>query len=281
MKTITSIYSKLRTKEAQTVLSFLGVLFLWGMALTACSHIDEADRLIYVEPEYKKPDAVPRVVLLEDFTGQRCTNCPKGTEIIEQLQQQYGDTAFVAVGIHSGPLGFKGNAKTLGLASELGDEYYNHWGFEYQPVGLVNRQGAVNYTDWTAAVIKELAKPATLSLGVTAKLNDSKIDIIVSAMGTDGSTQGKLQVWIVEDGITALQLMPDGSSNANYVHNHVLRAAVNGAWGEDISVSESVTTEKAYNGIAVADDWNTSHLSIVAFVYNDQGVQQATRAKVE
>lgn len=281
MKTIISIYHKLRIQEGKMMLSFLGILFLLGIVLTACSHIDEADRLIYVEPEYTKPDAVPRVVLLEDFTGQRCTNCPKGTEVIEKLQEQYGDTAFIAVGIHSGPLGFKGNATTLGLATELGDEYYNHWGFEYQPVGLVNRQGAVNYTDWTTAVIKELSKPTTLSLGVTAKLNNGKIDITVSAMGTDGSTQGKLQVWIIEDGITALQLMTDGSSNADYVHNHVLRAAVNGTWGEDISVSESVTTEKSYNGVAVADDWNAQHLSIVAFVYNDQGVQQAARAVVE
>lgn len=276
MKTITNIYNLLCARGGQMFLA----LFAMSMMLTACSNIDEADRLIYVEPEYTKPDAVPRVVLLEDFTGQRCINCPKGTEIIEQLQQQYGDT-FIAVGIHSGPLGFKGNAKNVGLATDLGDEYYDHWGLEYQPVGLVNRQGAVNYIDWTTTVVKELARPTTLSLKVDAALRDGKMDITVSAMGTDGNTQGKLQVWIVENGITAMQLMPDGSANADYVHNHVLRAAVNGNWGEDISIAESVTTDKSYNGVALGESWNPANLSVIAFVYNDQGVQQAAQGKVK
>ena len=53
------------------------------LLLTACSNIGEDERLIYVKPEPAK-----RVVLLEDFTGQRCVNCPKGTEVIEQLQQE-------------------------------------------------------------------------------------------------------------------------------------------------------------------------------------------------
>ena len=39
------------------------------VALMACSHIDEDERLIYV-----KPVAASRNVLIEDFTGQRCVN---------------------------------------------------------------------------------------------------------------------------------------------------------------------------------------------------------------
>ena len=105
----------------------------------ACDHISEAERLIY-----EKPEPAKRVVLLEDFTGQKCTNCPKATDVIEQLQETYGE-ALVAVGIHGGPLGFMGNAKTVGLATETGNEYYNHWGLQYQPVGLVGRHGAVDY----------------------------------------------------------------------------------------------------------------------------------------
>ena len=94
------------------------ILFL----LTACSYIEEGDRLIYV-----KPESARRVVLLEDFTGQRCVNCPKGTEVIEQLLQTYGDSAVIAVGIHGGPLGFAGNAKYDGLATESGDKYFTYW----------------------------------------------------------------------------------------------------------------------------------------------------------
>lgn len=241
-----------------------------GTLLAACSHISDDERLIYVKPESAK-----RVVLLEDFTGQRCVNCPKGTAVIEQLQEVYGD-AIIAVGIHGGPLGFKGSSTMVGLATDIGDEYYNHWNLEYQPVGLVDRQGAVNYTDWTKAVKDAMGRTAPLDLQVSATVSDSQIDITVLTMGTDGDTTGKLQVWLLEDGITALQMMPDGTSNRDYVHNHVLRAAVNGTWGEDITVKEGETQEKQLS-LMLDESWQPSQLSVVAFIYNDLGVQQAAK----
>ena len=251
------------------------LLFLLVLMVVACSHIDESERLIYV----KLPSA-KRVVLLEDFTGQRCVNCPKGTEVIEQLQQTYGDSVFVAVGIHGGPLGFSGNASQVGLATSMGDEYYNHWHLEYQPVGLVNRHGAVNYTEWAKAVKEELTKPAPLEMDMDAMLNQGQIQIVIEMLGTDGSITGKLQVWVLEDQITAMQLMPDGKANANYVHQHVLRAAVNGLWGEDFTIGEGEMKSRMME-MTVEDGWNPENLSIVAFVYNDQGVQQTVKAKVK
>ena len=207
------------------------VLFL----LTACSYIGEEERLIYVKPESAK-----RVVLLEDFTGQKCTNCPKATDVIEQLQETYGE-ALVAVGIHGGPLAFAGNSKIIGLETETGNEYYNHWNLEYQPIGLVNRHGAVDYPEWAAAVEWELAKPAPLRLKGTAVLTEDAIAIQITAKGIEGAIQGKLQVWLLEDGIKAVQIMPDGTANQEYIHNHVFRTTVNGTWGENFSIEEGET----------------------------------------
>ena len=249
-------------------------LFAFLPLVVACDHIAEGDELIRVKQEPAK-----RVVLLEDFTGQRCVNCPLGSEVIEQLQEAYGDNV-VAVGIHGGPLGFKGNARNLGLATDMGDEYYNHWNLEYQPVGLIDRHGAVNYTDWAKAVKEELAKTSAIELKATAVLKDDAIDIAVEAAGKDGTVSGKLQVWVLEDGITALQMMPDGSSNREYVHNHVLRTAVNGTWGVDFTINEGETKKKTYTQTVDAN-WNTANLSIVAFVYNDNGVEQAVKVRGE
>jgi len=251
-------------------------LFALISLFVACDHISEGDELIYVK---QKP--AQRVVLLEDFTGQKCVNCPFGTEVIEQLLKVYGDTV-VAVGIHSGPLGFKGNANNVGLATDLGDEYYNHWNLEYQPVGLINRHGAVNYTDWAKVVKEELTKTSSIDLKASAALKDGSIDIAVEVIGKDGAVNGKLQVWVLEDGITALQLMPQemgGGSKSDYVHNHVLRTAVNGTWGDDFAISEGATKKQIYTQ-AVDAKWNTANLSIVAFVYNDNGVEQAVKTKV-
>ena len=215
------------------------------LLLVGCDRISEDERLIY-----EKPEPAQRVVLLEDFTGQRCTNCPKATEVIAQLQETYGD-ALVAVGIHGGPLAFAGNAK-------------------------VNRHAPVNYPEWAAAVKEELTKPAPLRLGGNALVEGDAITIHVYAEGTDGTVAGKLQVWLLEDGIQTLQLMPDGSANQTYIHNHVFRTAVNGLWGDDFSVGEGERTERTFTQ-DLEPAWNKGQLSVVAFVYNDSGVQQAVR----
>ena len=71
------------------------MLALTGV-LVACDNIPEDERLVYV-----KPAPVARTVLIEDFTGQRCVNCPNATEAIEALIEQYGDTGVIAVGQES------------------------------------------------------------------------------------------------------------------------------------------------------------------------------------
>jgi hypothetical protein len=95
--------------------------------------------------------------------------------------------------------------------------------------------------------------------------------------GVDGDTSGKLQLWLTEDSITAFQQMPDGTRNMEYVHMHVLRAAVNGTWGEPVSVAEGETFITKEYQFTVPQDWKCDNLSVIAFVYNDQGVLQVTK----
>ena len=80
-----------------------------------CSDLDEQDRFVYI-----KPADAARKVLIEDFTGQKCVNCPKATDEIHVLQETYGEDNIIAVGIHSGPLGFAGNKTIVGLLTYLG-----------------------------------------------------------------------------------------------------------------------------------------------------------------
>ena len=186
------------------LLAFVGLL-------SACDDISESERLIY-----EKPADACRVVLIEDFTGQRCNNCPKATEVIEQLQKEYGDS-IVAVGIHGGPLGFKGNAATVGLATDIGDEYYNHWSIPFQPYGYINRSRMANYPDWATVVKEELSRQTPVTLSGSATIEGSSITTHVEVKSTSGTVSGKLQVWLIEDGITALQIMPDHLHAVIYV----------------------------------------------------------------
>ena len=259
------------------------LLGLGSLLLTNCDYIAPEDQLIEVgDVEIEVPNeenSAARKVLLEDFTGQLCANCPEGTEVIEQLHEAYGER-FIAVGIHGGPLGFKSKNNYLGLFTQLGDDYYNHWGLEFQPVGLIDRGAATNYTDWTRAVRDELSSESGTRLELNAQCTEQGIDISVAAERlAEGSYQGNLQLWVLEDSIVAMQTMPDGSRKLDYVHNHVLRTAVNGAWGDVISLQPSEKRSWQYHQ-PVATDWDVKHLSIVAFLYNDEGVEQAEKQLV-
>ena len=246
-------------------------LLLLAVFMSACSYIAEDEQLIYV-----KPAAVSRNVLIEDFTGQRCVNCPKAADEIAKLHEQYGD-AIIAVSIHSGPLGFHTNSRFYGLSTDVGDAYYTHWNLEYQPVGLIDRGSPAEYTAWGTLIREELQKTAPVDIELVVSSEENVVSCKVT--GVDGNTQGKLQVWIVEDDITAFQMMPDGTRNDNYVHQHVFRAAVNGEWGEDIAVEEGYSIDKDYT-FTIDEDWTPENLSVIAFVYNDSGVLQVTKAKL-
>lgn len=267
------------TRNTSKLLGYLklsaGALLLTG-AMSACSDIDEADRF-----EYVKPADAARKVLIEDFTGQRCVNCPNATDEIHFMQEQFGEDNVIAVGIHSGPLGFKGTAKQVGLLTDLGNTYYYHWGLDHQPVGLVNREAPSDYPSWAGQVMRLITQKAPLSLAIRNAYDASTrtVSITVDAEGTNGTTTGKLQVWLVEDGITAMQMMPDGSNNREYVHNHVLRDAVNGEWGTDFTVHEADNTTQTFT-YQLNEKWVAENVSVVAFVYNDNGVAQVEKAKV-
>lgn len=263
---------------------FLGVATAaMAMAAASCSNIDEGDRLIYV-----KPAEVGRAVLIEDLTGQRCINCPTGTDIINGIIETYGEDNVIAVGIHCGPLGFAGNSKRVGLMTDTGVEYYKHWANGTnlgQPSAIFNRKkgkGPIdNLNNWAAEVGLIISEKANLSVNI-ANAYDAKTRTLttkVGAFGVNGTVSGKLQVWIVEDGIKAMQLMPDGSANQEYIHNHVFRAAVNGTWGEDITVKEGETTSNDYSYV-LPETWNADNISVVAFVYNGNGVENVAKKHI-
>jgi hypothetical protein len=246
--------------------------------LTSCDNIDEADRLIYV-----KPADVSRCVLIEDFTGQKCVNCPKAAVEIETLQQQYGADTVIAVGIYGGPFGYYISGKKMSLVNEDGEAYYAPLGSISQPTGRVDRNtGLIDYPSWGTAVHEDLQKAAPISIDLANTYNetDSTVSIKVNTLGTSGVTTGKLQLWAIEDSIVDVQYMPDGSKNTSYLHNHVLRKAINGTWGDDFSTNEGETKTASYS-LKIDKLWKPEHVSIIAFVYNDSGVQQVTKKKIK
>ncbi len=251
----------------------MGCLTAIAAVLTACSHIDEGERLIYVEPA-----AAQRVVLVEDFTGQKCVNCPNATNALNDILDAYGEENVIPVAIHCGPFGL--NTAT-GLVTETGKTYWNAFfsDTQGQPVAKINRGPANDdYKNWAQPIAEELARATNVTLEVEASYNPAgrRLQVNVSALGTAGESQ-KLQLWLVEDSIVAIQALPTGGTDRQYVHNHVLREAINGDWGEAITFGEeSVLVQKEFT---LNEEYKAGNCCIVAFTYDDNGVTQAAKTK--
>ena len=259
-------------KRCLLIYGLLVILLIWS-----CGQIDESERFIYVEPP-----GMARAVLIEDFTGQRCVNCPNAAMEIDRLQKAYGEESVIAVCIHSGPLAIYSNAKVIGLRTELGDTYYDYWDVESQPSGMVNRHHGVSLVpQWAGLVYEDLQQHTPVNLSLECNVMESgDVEIKVNSVALKNDFKGKLQLWLTEDGIIAPQMMPDGTLNNDYVHHHVLRAAINGAWGEDVNWKTG-TENVVQKSFRLEQEWNTENLLVVAFVYDDDGVQQVVKSKID
>lgn len=250
------------------------------LLLISCDKVSLDDRLTYVEP----PE-VGRAVLIEDFTGQYCVNCPRATQEIEHLVEQYGDSVVIAVAIHSGPFS-KQKGTPSPLYTEVGDQYFSHWGLSAQPIGLVDRiyDGMpFAFTDWGAGVNYELTDkkaPVSFVMATDCDQDTRQATIEVQTIGLDAEpVSGRLQVWLVEDSIDSFQMMPDGSTAEHYNHMHVFRASVNDPWGDEVQVGHGQVAAHNYS-ITLDATWVPEHCSIVTFLYDNSCVRQVSKHKL-
>lgn len=259
-------------------LTFISAAIAAAAAMSACNDIKEDDRFINLPPVEAK-----RVVLLEEFTGQKCVNCPEAHTVIEGLQEQYHDN-LISVSIHGGSdmnaIG-EDQMPGYGLRNADGAAYADANKISSFPAGVVNRRSGVTTSDqWSTAIRNELTKPSSLEMDITATLSTdgSKVNIEVDIEPWE-NIDGRLQLWVVESGIVSLQLTKSGMKR-DYVHNHVFRGVVNGHDGEPVRL---VTREPQHlvASVDVRDIWDTANLAIVGFVYTSDGVVQAASCNVE
>ena len=136
-------------------------------------------------------------------------------------------------------------------------------------------------TYWTAYVNARINNEPTVAINPTVKYDEStrKADVTVSVVGLKPLSGARLQVWLVEDDIVDMQYMGDGSVNKEYVHNHVFRTTVNDKNGDPINVVENADVRKTYS-VQLDSKWKAENMSVVAFVFTADGVQQTEKVSV-
>lgn len=214
-----------------------------------------------------------RAVLLEEFTGQGCPNCPGGTQVALSLDSTYGDT-LITVAYYSGAFADPGTYPkiTKDLRTAEGETYLTTFNPLAYPSALISRanNGQIKSVgQWEPTLLLEKAKPNVLKLRLEVFYSPSNRNMKIVCKGEFLSTitgTYKLVVLISEDHITDWQQV-GASENYAYDHRHVLRKAVNGAWGEILSSSTQNDVFTKEYLLQLESGWNENNIAVVAYVY--------------
>ena len=220
-----------------------------------------------------------RKVLLEDYTGQKCPNCPEAAEIAHGLQETYGEQV-VIIAVHAGFYSVPDASGdfTADYRTSEGGELNAYFAFPAYPMGMVNRTSFSGSTillkdSWEGAVSDqlELAAEAQITITNTYNAGTRKLDCTLETEFLH-DLQGTYNIcaFIIESGIVSPQ-QTEGGVVTDYVHNHMLRASMNGTWGDpagsDGSAVGGAVVTNNYS-FTLPAEWNAANCAVVAFVYN-------------
>lgn len=289
-------------KSNKFILKFVLSVAFFAVAFFSCDKI-EAPYKETITIDTTSTDSVTyiRKVLVEDYTGHTCGNCPEAAQVLDTLLSSYKDRV-VAMAVHAGSFA---NVSTTGIytynfKTSEGTELDNFFGISNagNPNGMINRKGysdlqhIIFHTDWTSKVDEELKKAPSAHIALTLDYNSGSRSLKVAAkslflQNLDGNF--KLCLFVTEDSIIGAQkdyrFSGAASNLTSYKHKHVLRTSINSVWGEVIaSGSVKINDEflKEYT-VSLKSDWNDKKCHVVAFIYNSATYEviQAEEAHVE
>jgi hypothetical protein len=243
-------------------------------------------------------------VLIEDFTGVRCPNCPDAQTEAKNLMANNPERVNV-ITIHPSNLL---NSLTTPFSKELrGDKVTSYYDFRTQagaeifrligvsnslPIGSINRRlfsgetnRVIDYQKWAANVNSELLKttPVNIDLNCYFTPKDS-IAIDLTLTFTEVVTDSNyFSVAVVENKLKDVQERNTGTSviyDTAYTHEHILRAVVTDFYGDLLKaplVKGRVFKKLLLYKIDPA--WNKNNLKIIAFVHGNTSIKNVLHSR--
>ena len=268
----------------RTTRMLLASMLLTG-ALVGCDQVDDPTPPRSTNGGTDTSEQVVRKVLLEDITGHRCNNCPRAARIAQALKEDLFGDNLILVGVHAG--GFASPYPPIGDGfydsdhrTAAGITYQQSYLVSFFPAGLVSRRvfqnsRVVSEGSWGSAVAEIAGQPSPFDLSITnSTVQSGRITASVKLKFAEG-VQGdhRLVVYLVEDHVTDWQLDAEATPPdvENYDHRHMLRANLNGTWGEVVvsgsaQAGDSISLNTPEFDLNPA--WNTAELYIVAWIYD-------------
>ena len=237
-------------------------------------------------------------VLVEDFTGHLCPNCPNAARELDAIQDIYGDQV-IGMALHVSKSfarpypASQAPSFQYDFRTKWGDDWDEYYGISEMglPRGMVNRIGypdnhKLGKGEWAAEVSTELNKEVDFGININTTTHSITIG---SKILNNVNGNYNLVVCLTENNIINWQ--KDGQENIDdYVHNHVLRTVltdeslsnstsyivgqqIEKIINYDLPSLEQSNIEYSINNIAGlgngnAGEWNLLNMSVVAYIYN-------------
>lgn len=264
------------------------------LIFTSCDKVDNpipqdttsTDGIDWDDSLYVESNPSIRKILIEEFTGHLCTYCPDGAREIDNLVALYG-SQIIPLSYHAGNFadvpasgnGFDANGDgvmdyTTNFKTISGEIYFSTFGVASNPaatVSRINNAGITGLSQWDADILSIKNDVPKVSIGLSTLYDDSTriVKAVVNTEWLSSETGNyKLQLYLVQDSIYDWQL--DNSVHMPlYLHRHVFRKAINGAWGTPIPSSNIGDINTQEHAIELNPEWDKDHCIVIAHIYTE------------
>ncbi|MCH8903836.1 MAG: Omp28-related outer membrane protein [Bacteroidetes bacterium] len=260
------------------LLSSLAILFCGFFTVTT------AQTIVGTYPANKN-------VVLENFTGVKCTGCHMGHMELEKIIKNYPERVYV-IGYHPSNTSFTIPYSTdQDLRRNYPDAFFStsYAGSAFMPGCFINRETWSNGNKmqflslWDSHTYTLLQQPSPLNIGLSSTYDASAqtLTVLVEVYYTSTVTaNNSLYVHILEDSINTYQ----ANYGPNHNHMHVFMEDLTGQWGDPITGSTTqgslFTTTYVFDLTTAQDPITIANASVIAYVIEDNSTEVYTGVAV-
>jgi thiol-disulfide isomerase/thioredoxin len=260
-------------------IKFLKIIFFVLIILPGCDIIREP----FLEDAPALNDKL-RKVLLEEFTGHLCPNCPAAAATAEKLRSFYGNKLII-ISYHAGFYARTTQAFPADYRSATGDELNSIFNVQYYPSGMINRNiyagsRLQGHTDWSKSIASGLGSEPQVFIHFSAPVREPGGNFTVGIklkLITPAPAPLRLCLYLTEDSLVSPQSISNDPRYPSgyipeYLHMHLFRKAVNGTWGDLVFETGTATPEEktfSYDFIP-GSGLVPANCRLVAFIINEE-----------
>jgi hypothetical protein len=253
--------------------------------------IELPDTVACPPPQFTPNTAAARTVLVEDYTGHTCGNCPPAADVLKQMVDGSGGK-IIGMAVHCGATyaapqlpDYPEDHRTA-----VGEAFDAQFGVSSagQPNGMVNRKvfsgnRVVFHSNWVNRANQILTADPNADLDIQisncfVSSTQKIVSYVYVSFLKNMPGNYKLGVYVTEDHVIADQKKYTYDDQGNlitlhiedYDHMHMLRGSLSAFFGEQIGgtdVAQGFSIRKDFSQ-TINTKWNPQNCHVVAVVYN-------------